>query len=266
MFKIAIPQPCHENWQKMTPTAKGAFCKSCAKEVVDFTKMTDEQVQNYLLDRTHEKLCGRFQPQQLSRIELYIPSVVFTQNIASWKKYLAIVLLAFGTMLVGCDVKTDKHLMGEPAFTTGNRTETVTVDSAYATVGVMLMPVTLDTTDIVCEPTKGEIAMEPDSNFGVAGGIQLIETDSLAMPVEDILEVVDGFKYSENYNDSLTPPIEKSATDTLKLEPFENIFTGTVHVSDKTPAIKMTRKSIDSLLLKSKQKPDSSNCNNENYW
>jgi hypothetical protein len=65
MFKINIPKPCHEDWQKMMPTNKGAFCKSCSKEVIDFTNMNDAEVKHYLLNRTSEKLCGRFKQQQL---------------------------------------------------------------------------------------------------------------------------------------------------------------------------------------------------------
>lgn len=182
MLKISIPQPCHEDWQKMTPTSKGAFCKACAKEVVDFTKMTDEQVQNYLLSRTTEKLCGRFQPQQLSRIEIHIPAIVFTQNIAAWKKYLAILLLAFGTLLVGCDVKTDKPMTGVVVPDVKLET-TAAIDTTAGQLKGMTVPVIVP--DNVC-PIEGEIAILPDPNYGIAGGIQLFE-DSVAMPVPDTI-------------------------------------------------------------------------------
>lgn len=62
---ISIPEPCHENWDQMTPNEQGRFCNACAKTVVDFSVMTDTQVLNYLIDKQHEKICGHVLPEQL---------------------------------------------------------------------------------------------------------------------------------------------------------------------------------------------------------
>lgn len=61
-----IPQPCHEDWNKMTPVDKGKFCNSCSKQVVDFSTMTDHEVLNYF-SKTSGKVCGRFANDQLQR-------------------------------------------------------------------------------------------------------------------------------------------------------------------------------------------------------
>ena len=66
-LQLSIPEPCHENWQQMTPTDQGRFCNACAKEVIDFSTMTDIQVLNYFTNMTHEKVCGRALPEQLER-------------------------------------------------------------------------------------------------------------------------------------------------------------------------------------------------------
>ncbi len=66
-LQLSIPEPCHENWQNMTPTDQGRFCNACAKEVIDFSTMTDIQVLNYFTNITHEKVCGRALPEQLER-------------------------------------------------------------------------------------------------------------------------------------------------------------------------------------------------------
>lgn len=65
LFKIYIPDPCHEDWDKMTPNQQGAFCKVCSKTVVDFSVKTDEEVQQFILENMDKKLCGRFRVTQL---------------------------------------------------------------------------------------------------------------------------------------------------------------------------------------------------------
>ncbi len=62
---IRIPEPCHEDWNKMTPTEQGKFCSVCTKEVFDFTKVSDEELVKKVY--SNEKLCGRFKNSQLNR-------------------------------------------------------------------------------------------------------------------------------------------------------------------------------------------------------
>lgn len=62
---ISIPEPCHEDWGKMTPTEKGRFCDVCTKEVFDFSKSSDEELIKKLESGTN--LCGKFQKSQLDR-------------------------------------------------------------------------------------------------------------------------------------------------------------------------------------------------------
>jgi hypothetical protein len=65
--QFSIPQPCHEDWHKMTPSQQGRFCNACAKQVVDFTTMSDTELLHYFLDKQGEKVCGRMYPDQLNR-------------------------------------------------------------------------------------------------------------------------------------------------------------------------------------------------------
>jgi len=67
-IQLSIPEPCHENWDKMTTTQQGRFCNACAKEVVDFSTMTDTQVLNYFTENISQKVCGRAYPDQLDRV------------------------------------------------------------------------------------------------------------------------------------------------------------------------------------------------------
>jgi hypothetical protein len=68
---LNIPEPCHENWQNMTPQEQGRFCGSCQKIVVDFSVMTDKEVLVYF-SKTSQHVCGRFSNNQLNK-ELAIP-------------------------------------------------------------------------------------------------------------------------------------------------------------------------------------------------
>jgi len=69
---ISIPTPCHESWDSMDATERGAFCHSCQKEVIDFSAMTDREVIEYLA--SHQTGCGRFRKDQLDTM-LTIPKI-----------------------------------------------------------------------------------------------------------------------------------------------------------------------------------------------
>lgn len=68
---ITIPEPCHENWNNMTPAEQGRYCAVCSKEVKDFSNMNDEKMQIFL-NKTSGKVCGRFDTSQVNR-ELIAP-------------------------------------------------------------------------------------------------------------------------------------------------------------------------------------------------
>jgi carboxypeptidase-like protein/type IX secretion system substrate protein len=65
-LKLHIPEPCHENWQNMTPQAQGRFCGSCQKTVVDFSVMTDKEILEYF-SKASQHVCGRFSNDQLNK-------------------------------------------------------------------------------------------------------------------------------------------------------------------------------------------------------
>ncbi len=83
---ITIPEPCHEDWAKMTPTQKGKHCAVCEKEVIDFTKATDEQL--YKTAANGGNLCGRFTKKQLDR-----PIQLQRKQGKSWANYAASLLI-----------------------------------------------------------------------------------------------------------------------------------------------------------------------------
>ena len=58
-IQLKIAQPCHENWQAMTPVEQGRHCGSCAKNVVDFTIMSDREIIDYISLHASGDTCGR---------------------------------------------------------------------------------------------------------------------------------------------------------------------------------------------------------------
>lgn len=68
---LSIPEPCHQDWNQMTPVEKGKFCSSCQKTVIDFSMMSDREIAAFL-KKPATSTCGRFKADQLER-ELLLP-------------------------------------------------------------------------------------------------------------------------------------------------------------------------------------------------
>lgn len=65
-INLDITTPCNQNYNQFTPTPKGGFCNACTKEVIDFTKMTTEDISIYFNTKNTNNVCGRFKNSQLT--------------------------------------------------------------------------------------------------------------------------------------------------------------------------------------------------------
>lgn len=72
-FKIHIPDPCFEDWDKMTSNEQGSFCQVCSKTVVDFSEKSENEIQSFLLGNMDKKVCGRFRISQLETAPIEEP-------------------------------------------------------------------------------------------------------------------------------------------------------------------------------------------------
>lgn len=63
-LNLQIDKPCSEKLDGFSKTSKSAFCNSCQKEVIDFTKMSDMEIINYF-NNEKENTCGRFSKSQM---------------------------------------------------------------------------------------------------------------------------------------------------------------------------------------------------------
>ncbi len=96
-MKIAINEPCHEDWDKMTPNEQGAFCLACQKTVVDFSSKTIAEIKSFFtLKPKEESVCGRFRDKQLHELSFDD----FMTEFMSWKflkRAAVICFLVLGT-------------------------------------------------------------------------------------------------------------------------------------------------------------------------
>lgn len=63
---LQIAEPCHEDWDAMSPVQQGRYCNSCCKQVVDFSQMSDKEILQ-ILTKAAGNTCGRFKADQLER-------------------------------------------------------------------------------------------------------------------------------------------------------------------------------------------------------
>lgn len=131
-IQISIPQPCSEDWQKMTPQDQGRYCDACKKCVVDFTGFTDMQLYDYFIQHAGEKTCGRFHNTQLNR-PITIPAQPHS------KLYRIAVALGLAVAIVTSAEQQSfaKALRIEYNFINNYHTDDTTqnnTDSTYATI------------------------------------------------------------------------------------------------------------------------------------
>src|SRR5262245_55344133 len=80
-IQLSIADPCHENWENMSPSEKGRFCDSCQKQVVDFSNMSDSQIAAFFKKPSTGSVCGRFYNDQLDR------NIEIPKKHIPWVKY-----------------------------------------------------------------------------------------------------------------------------------------------------------------------------------
>jgi len=100
-FKIQIPKPCFENWNHMKPSDSGRFCDSCSKNVVDFTAMKTNEIQEYFI-QNKGKTCGRFYSAQLDLTVVTITQQLIFKQMPFRKSFLLVLFITMGTTLFSC--------------------------------------------------------------------------------------------------------------------------------------------------------------------
>ncbi len=112
---ISIKKPCHENWSDMTPNQQGAFCNKCVKTVVDFSTQSLEEIRDFFAGKQQEKVCGRFEEQQLTALSF---DAFFNRfkRFEFTKRFALIVYFTFGMWLFntsGAKAQSNAHIKGD---------------------------------------------------------------------------------------------------------------------------------------------------------
>lgn len=122
LFKINIPEPCHEDWDKMTPNEQGAYCRVCCKTVVDFSDKPDEFIEKYLNDNIEKKVCGRFRIDQLDeapKLKIEAPKFEFPSfllPVITPFRVAALSLMLFASVALTSCGNSEVELNGEPKY------------------------------------------------------------------------------------------------------------------------------------------------------
>lgn len=150
---ISIKEPCHEDWAKMTSTAKGAFCQACAKEVIDFTDKSALEIKQLLAQEISQKnqTCGRITNYQLDQLN---------DDFFQWKNeretfraiWIFTLIAVFGLSLFSCQ----NTLSREMIHRLNSETEQIlAVDSSQIELAK------LDSTDTAQQSDSLSVAINP---------------------------------------------------------------------------------------------------------
>lgn len=222
-YIVRIPEPCHEDWNKMTVDEKGRFCNVCSKSVVDFTSKTDTEIHSILIEKSTEKVCGRFNKNQVERP---IDTQYYPIHTSSGfrKVFLAAAFLVFGTFLFSC--KDDSgNFMGEP------NVEVMGVVPYEEIKPVKLEEVKMDsvlplqTISIESNMIAGGLHYDYIPEIVVDSVPEITIVDSADYVVRDF-SVLGGAVYYQHVNDEIVPSIDSTnerKTNVVEQKQF-NIF------------------------------------------
>ncbi|WP_397363778.1 energy transducer TonB [Olleya sp. R77988] len=225
-YSIKIPEPCHEGWDTMTPKDKGRFCGSCNKTVVDFTKMDNYQIQDYLQDNKGQRICGHIKQTQLDSINLRIPLNLIQQNHNVYKSFFFAVMIVMGTSLFSCSSKN-----GKPQKIDSIEVIDTTKNEVIDVLGMIAPPPnkpdSLQKKKAVCKPPK----IHPPNPE--VEGMMIIETTGEIITVPDPIKI-DSLKIDE--------PIDIMGDiifeEDLPTEPYP------IHFVDQLPKFKNTPQNL----------------------
>lgn len=155
-MRITINEPCTENWNAMTATEKGAFCQVCAKDVIDFTHRSPEEIRDMLGTAlsSKQKVCGRITNAQLDQFNDEFPG--WRNEREAFRTVFVFSLIAvFGLTLFSCSSTASKEIVDQLNV---QASELLVADSLVAVDSVKTVSmgevVAVDPKDVVTDTTS----------------------------------------------------------------------------------------------------------------
>ncbi|OQP52038.1 hypothetical protein A4H97_25835 [Niastella yeongjuensis] len=220
---LNIPEPCHENWQNMTPQEQGRFCGSCQKVVVDFSVMTDKEVLDYF-SKASQHVCGRFSNDQLNKEMTITP----TKKRVTWA-YVWNVLVA-SVLVTKTYAQGKPQIKKQPVDTTINERSQVVgwtstkLDPVETVIPVTVKGVVLDAqtnlpvmgTSVTIKGTKigssanasGNFQLQVDNKNGLELEVSRVGYEKQTMQLDKIADL-------KNVQILIKPAIEELETATV---------------------------------------------------
>ncbi|MCE2683251.1 MAG: hypothetical protein LW704_09910 [Cryomorphaceae bacterium] len=202
MKYIQIQTPCSEDWNAMKPNEKGAFCQSCAKNVLDLTRMSTTKIHAVLQQHQNQSICTRIQNTQLDSLNLEFERWSKGTRFHMQRAMVASLLIVFGLTLFSC---TNKQQEEQIRITQKKMTEVVqqqqneTAEKEFEWVNIPII-------QELEEVTMGEMEMPQE----VIQEIEAIENEKHALNYTMMGDIAMLPAYYE-YTQQIQPVIELDA-------------------------------------------------------
>ena len=124
-----LDKDCPADWEAMSVTEQGRFCGLCQKEVVDFSKMSDELLVSFLTNpQNWRSSCGQFTDEQLEK-GIKIPEKMQQKM---WQRAAAILIV--GLTATGAPLTLYAQSVAHTGMVVHSDTLTPTHNNEYETV------------------------------------------------------------------------------------------------------------------------------------
>jgi len=159
-LKPTLTFHCPEKWDNMKVGLLSRHCENCQRDVQDFTKMSREEILQFLLTNRDNKVCGRIHKSQLdyNHHEILVTIHSYLQKTKS--SNLSFYLLSLSAiMMLGCSQPelVDKSQMNKTSTTASNEPgvdaiiepDTLSVDFENMLLGMIYLEDSLESRNAI---------------------------------------------------------------------------------------------------------------------